>query len=120
MMKIGARLMFEEEKDYSKINLNDSYSKNCESLFTNDKHEKFNDSVTFNNFPVFKYKKLILVYNKFPQQVDIIKDVEGFISKINVNDNFKVFNIKIKSVLNKENNSKEYIVTVALINIDIK
>ncbi|EIA28144.1 hypothetical protein SFB6_066G7, partial [Candidatus Arthromitus sp. SFB-co] len=31
-----------------------------------------------------------------------------------------VFNIKLKSVLNKENNSKEYVVTIALINIDIK
>ena len=98
--------MFKEDKDYSKINLNDSYSKNCESLF-NDKHEKFNDFVTFNNFPVFKYKKLVLVYNKVPQQVDIIKDAEEF-------------NIKLKSVLNKENNSKEYVVTIALINIDIK
>ena len=107
--------MFKEDKDYSKINLNDSYSKNCESLF-NDKH----DFVTFNNFPVFKYKKLVLVYNKVPQQVDIIKDAEEFIGKININDNFKVFNIKLKSVLNKENNSKEYVVTIALINIDIK
>lgn len=111
--------MFKEDKDYSKINLNDSYSKNCESLF-NDKHEKFNDFVTFNNFPVFKYKKLVLVYNKVLQQVDIIKDAEEFIGKININDNFKVFNIKLKSVLNKENNSKEYVVTIALINIDIK
>ncbi|BAK81592.1 hypothetical protein [Candidatus Arthromitus sp. SFB-rat-Yit] len=112
--------MFKEEKDYLKINLNDSYSKNCESLFTNNKNDKINDSVTFNNLPVFKYKKLILVYDKLPKQVDIIKDVEEFISKININDNFKVFNIKIKSVLNKGNNSKEYIVMVALINIDIK
>lgn len=112
--------MFKEEKDYLKINLNDSYSKNCESLFINDKNDKINDSITFNNLPVFKYKKLILVYDKSPKQVDIINDVEEFISKININDNFKVFNIKIKSVLNKGNNSKEYIVTVALINIDIK
>ncbi len=61
-----------------------------------------------------------MVYNKVPQQVDIIKDAEEFIGKININDNFKVFNIKLKSVLNKENNSKEYVVTIALINIDIK
>ena len=61
-----------------------------------------------------------MVYNKVLQQVDIIKDAEEFIGKININDNFKVFNIKLKSVLNKENNSKEYVVTIALINIDIK
>lgn len=110
--------MFRSEGNNSKINLGDSYTKNYEFLFKGTKTQDEDNVATFNNLPVFKYKKLILKYDHMPNENQIKSDIQAFVDKINVNDSFKVFNIKANTI-QKDNQAKEYVITVALINVNI-
>lgn len=111
-------MMFRYEDNNPKVDLGNSYIKNYESLFKEIKLKDTQGIATFNDLHLFKYKKLILKYNSLPKEEEIRDNIKEFLNKINVNDKFRVFNIK-GNVL--DNDGKlEYIITVALINVNLK
>ena len=74
-------MRFNSEDNFSKITLGESYNKNYKFLFKdNDKNDN-HGVYLFNNIPVFKYKKLILRYNKMPSEVECFEDILKFVPK---------------------------------------
>ena len=112
-------MRFNSEDNFSKITLGESYNKNYKFLFKdNDKNDN-HGVYLFNNIPVFKYKKLILRYNKMPSEDQIKIEIQNFMDKVNVNNKFKVFNIK-GNVFKNCDGLTEYVVNVAFINFNLK
>lgn len=110
-------MMFRYEDNKPKVNLENSYIKNYEFLFEDIKLKEKQGIATFNDFHLFKYKKLILKYDTMPNEEEIRHNIKDFLDRVNVNDTFRVFNIKGNVVEN--DNRREYIVTIALINVNL-
>ena len=110
-------MRFKDKDEFSKITLSDSYNKNYKFLFENagDNHI----SNMFSSVPVFKYKDLIITFDKMPSKEEVKSEIEKFMTKININENYKVFSIK-GNAANTSKGRKEYIVKVSFINYDLK
>lgn len=110
-------MRFKDKDEFSKITLGESYNKNYEFLFEN-KIEN-NEINVFNSVPIFKYKELIIKYDKMPTQEEVKKEIQRYMSKINLSDSYRVFSIKGNCVKSHNNKEKEYVVKVAFINFNL-
>lgn len=105
-------MRFRNNNKFSKITLGESYNNNYKVLFENSNDK--NGIYSFNDIPIFKYKKLIIKYCKMPTENEIKSEIKNFMDKINSEGKFKVFSIKGNKV-KKNKNVDEYIVNVAFI-----
>lgn len=109
-------MIYRNNENLSKITLNESYKKNCEQLLDYVDNSKINFQ---NNIPIFKYKKLLLKYDHMPSEEEIREEIKSFLYKVNINDNFRIFNIK-SGVSQNNDGRREYLVNIAFINSNLK
>lgn len=105
-------MRFRKDNKFSKITLGESYNNNYKVLFENSGNK--NGMYLFNGIPVFKYKKLIIKYDKMPTENEIKFEIQNFMDKISSEGKFKVFSIKGNKV-KKNKNVNEYVINVAFI-----
>lgn len=112
-------MRFKSGDDFSEVTLGKSYNKNYKFLFQGIKDSDNSGTYFFNSIPIFKYKKLILKYDRVPSQSQIKIDIQKFMDKISSEDKFKIFNMDCGAFKNKEG-LIEYTVNVTFINFNLK
>lgn len=112
-------MRFNSGDDFSEVTLGQSYDKNYKFLFQGIKNIGNSGMCFFNSVPIFKYKKLILKYDRMPNQNQIKIDIQKFIDNVSSKDRFKIFNMNCRAAENREG-LVEYMVNVTFINFNLK
>ncbi len=112
-------MRFNSGDDFSDVILGNSYSKNYKFLLDDMKYVNNSGLYSFNSISIFKYKRLILKYNRIPNKYQIKVDIQKFIDKVNQYENLKIFNMECITSRNTEG-LIDYIVNVTFINLNLE